>query len=138
MKMNLSPAMKKALGLTALIAGGFVVVRMAFGGSGGGIFGGASSGSSDLSQLPKVPGAASFTGAITETTFGDITNPGMNYTYNGGAIALGDDTRYLDYNIDNRVGDTAVFVDYGSPTYGDVLVNMVAPPTQAYSPCCSK
>lgn len=137
MKLNLSPAMKKALGLTALIAGGFVVVRMAFGGgSGSGIFG--TTGNNDGSSIPRVPGAANFTGAITETTFGDITNPGMNYTYNGGAIQQGDETRYMDYNITTNAGDSTVLIDYGSPTYGDILVNMVAPPTAAYSPCCSK
>lgn len=130
--MNISPKMKKILGISALALGGFFVVRQAFG-SGGSLFGG---GVSSADELPKGPTAANFQGAITETTFGDITNPGMNYAYNGGAVAVGGDTNYLDYNTSIVGGDSGVYIDYGSPTYGDVLYNMVAPPSSSYSPCC--
>lgn len=127
--MNISPNVKKGLVIAALCAGAFILFRAAFGGS---------SNSSGSNALPKPPtGAANFQGAITETTFGDITNPGMSYSYQGGAMNVEGDTRYLDYNTWMRGGDSAVLVDYSSPNYGDYIVNVVGPDTTPKNPCCT-
>ncbi len=128
--MNISPKVKKGLIVGALCVGAFVLFRAAFGG--------ASSAGGGASELPKPPtGPANFTGAITETTFGDITNPGMQYAYQGGAMNVEGDTRYLDYNTWMRGGDSAVLVDYSSPNYGDYIVNQVAPVNTPKNPCCT-